>query len=335
MLKQGFSEDNIKIILNEDAKKQGIVNELKNLANNISEGDIVVVHFSEHGQQIRDNENMDEIDGYDESVIPYDAQLYFSSDYKGENHLRDDEITVLLNNIRSKLGKDGNVLVILDSCHSGTATRGLSKSRGTSIKFEEPGYSPPENSDQDNFSEIEESVDNSDLASMVVISGASQEELNYEYFDKNSETSYGSLSYALSKALSDATPETTYRALFDIIQVEMSIIAPWQSPQIEGDVDERIFGGEAVDQKPYFMIDEWIDEKTVTIKAGNFMGIFDGSIVGFYDISTADPQVLNLKHPEPLPTHRRWNAILFLIILYRKMMLKTPGYLLQSRILAT
>ena len=250
MLKQGFSEDNIKIILNEDAKKQGIVNELKNLANNISEGDIVVVHFSEHGQQIRDNENMDEIDGYDESVIPYDAQLYFSSDYKGENHLRDDEITVLLNNIRSKLGKDGNVLVILDSCHSGTATRGLSKSRGTSIKFEEPGYSPPENSDQDNFSEIEESVDNSDLASMVVISGASQEELNYEYFDKNSETSYGSLSYALSKALSDATPETTYRALFDIIQVEMSIIAPWQSPQIEGDVDERIFGGKLLTKNP-------------------------------------------------------------------------------------
>lgn len=289
LLKQGFPDENIKVILDKDAKKQGIVDELKYLANNVSKGDVVVIHFSGHGQQIEDNKNKDEIDGYDESLIPYDANLYYSESYKGENHLRDDEITTLLNNIRSKLGKDGDILVILDSCHSGTATRGLSQSRGTSVKFEEPGYDPAGKKDEDNFSNIEISDDNNNMASMVVISGASQEELNYEYYDKNSKTSFGSLSYSFSKALSKATPQTTYRALFDMIQVEMNIIAPKQSPQIEGDVDNEIFGGKAVDQKPYFMIDNWVDEKTVVINAGNLMGIFDSTIVEFYEINTPKP----------------------------------------------
>jgi hypothetical protein len=97
------------------------------------------------------------------------------------------------------------------------------------------------------------------------------------------------LSYSLNKVLSKAKPETTYRALFDMIQLEMNIIAPNQSPQLEGDIDERIFGGEAVEQNPYFTIDKWENESTVKIKAGNLMGIYEGSIVGFYDINTSDP----------------------------------------------
>lgn len=288
LLKQGFDSKNIKIIGDDQAKKEIIIDALKSLSEKLQKGDVVVLHFSGHGQQIQDN-NGDELDGYDESIIPYDANVYFSKSYKGENHLRDDELTGLLNTIREKLGTEGNILVILDSCHSGTATRGLAKSRGTDIKFKEPGYSPAENEDKDNFTEIDLSDDKDNFAPMVLISGASQEELNYEYIDRDSEISYGSLSYSFSKALFEATTETTYRALFDKIKVEMSMIAPKQSPQIEGDIDMKIFGGDVVDQKPYFMINEWLDEKTVTINAGNLMGLFDGSEVAFYAINTADP----------------------------------------------
>ncbi len=301
LLQQGFTQDNISIIVNEGARKEGIIDEFTRLSGKVKEGDIVVIHFSGHGQQIMDN-GSDELDGYDESLIPFDAKLYFSSNYKGENHLRDDEITALLNTLRKNLGESGDVLVILDSCHSGTGTRGLAKSRGTDVKFRSPDYDPAENKDEDNFSEIETS-DNENFASLVVLSGASQEELNYEYIDRNSGTSYGSLSYSFSKALAEATPETTYRALFDKIKVEMSMIAPKQSPQIEGDIDKEIFGGQAVDQQPYFMIESWLDEKTVTINAGNLMGIFDGSEVGFYDINTSGP-----SQSEPKATGKIVNA---------------------------
>ncbi len=286
LLQQGFQQDNINIIINENAKKQGITEQISALSGKVKKGDIVVIHFSGHGQQIMDN-GTDELDGYDESLIPFDAKLYFSNNYQGENHLRDDEMTSLLNSIRKNLGDSGNVLVILDSCHSGTGTRGLAKSRGTDVKFRSPDYDPAKKQDEDNFSDIE--TDDSNFASLVVLSGASQEELNYEYIDRNNGSSYGSLSYSFSKALAEATPETTYRALFDKIKVEMSMIAPKQSPQIEGDIDMKIFGGQAVEQQPYFMIDAWYDKNTVTIKAGNLMGIFDGTEVGFYDINTSDP----------------------------------------------
>jgi len=301
LLQQGFMQENINIIVNDGARKEGIVNEFTKLSRKVKKGDIVVIHFSGHGQQIMDN-GADELDGYDESLIPFDAKLYFSSNYKGENHLRDDEITVLLNALRKNLGESGDVLVILDSCHSGTGTRGLAKSRGTDVKFRSPDYDPAEKKDEDNFSAIETSNDGS-LASLVVLSGASQEELNYEYIDRNNGTSYGSLSYSFSKALAEATPETTYRALFDKIKVEMSMIAPKQSPQIEGDIDKEIFGGQAVDQQPYFMIETWMDENTVTINAGNLMGIFDGTEVGFYDINTSDP-----SKSEPKATGKIINA---------------------------
>lgn len=290
LLKQGFNENDIKVITNSEAKKADIVNELGVLTKKVKKGDVVVVHFSGHGQQIADNQAKDEIDGYDESIIPFDANLYYSSTYNGENHLRDDEITVLLDGIREKLGEEGDILVILDSCHSGTATRGLAPSRGTSVKFEEPGYVPPKTENQEISTEIDRSTNTNVLASMVVISGASQEELNYEYLDKNSHIRYGSLSFAISKALAEAKPETTYAALFDKIKVEMSMIAPKQSPQIEGDVNNKIFGGKAVDQKPYYTISDWFDDKTVTIKAGNLMGLYDGTRVGFYDINTANPK---------------------------------------------
>jgi len=294
LLKQGFSKDNMMVLINGEANKAGIIQQLVALSGKVNKGDIVVIHFSGHGQQIMDNDR-DELDGYDESLIPYDANLYFSKTYKGENHLRDDEMTSLLNALRIKLGDEGNVLVILDSCHSGTGTRGLAKSRGTEIKFQSEDYNPSVQNDEDNFSEMGSDGEPGSSASMVVLSGASQEELNYEYIDRSSGASYGSLSYSFSKALAKATPSTTYRALFDMIKVEMNKIAPRQSPQIEGDVDMEIFGGQAVDQKPYFMIADWLDEKTFTIHAGNLMGIYDGTEVGFYDINTSDPTKANPK----------------------------------------
>ena len=101
-------------------------------------GDIVVLHYSGHGQQIYDDDG-DEIDGYDEAIIPYDGKISFKTGkYGGENHLRDDELGRMINQIRKKIGQAGDVIVILDSCHSGTATRDFSPSRGTDIKFEIP-----------------------------------------------------------------------------------------------------------------------------------------------------------------------------------------------------
>lgn len=289
LLQQGFKNENIKVIMDEQASKDLIVTELESLTKNVKKGDIVIIHYSGHGQQIEDD-NDDELDGWDEAIIPWDAQLRWTDEYQGENHLRDDEINILTDNLRNKLGPDGNLLLILDACHSGTANRGLSQSRGTSLKFSKENFNPKtDKKDKGNFSDISK-IKSEKMATMVTISGASQYELNYEYFDQAKDSSYGSLSYAFSRAIAEANKETTYRSLFDLIKVNMSTIAPRQSPQIEGDVDYKLFGGNVVVAKPYFMVKDWWDEKNVSINAGNLMGVYENSEVAFYPIGTNNPE---------------------------------------------
>ena len=73
MLKNAkFKMGNVKKLVNQQATKSAIVNAFKTLASQSKRGDVVYVHFSGHGQQMKDMHN-DEKDGLDECWIPYDA----------------------------------------------------------------------------------------------------------------------------------------------------------------------------------------------------------------------------------------------------------------------
>lgn len=124
MLKNAkFKTGNVKKLVNQQATKEAIVKAFKSLASQSKCGDIVYVHFSGHGQQMKDVHN-DEKDGLDECWIPYDAYRKPCEMDRGEKHLTDDEVNYYLNAIRDKIGDTGKMLVVIDACHSGGATRG-------------------------------------------------------------------------------------------------------------------------------------------------------------------------------------------------------------------
>ena len=124
MLKNArFKTGNVKKLVNQQATKAAIVNAFKVLAMQSKRGDLVYVHFSGHGQQMKDVHN-DEKDGLDECWIPYDAYRKPCAKDRGEKHLTDDEVNYYLNVIRDKIGDAGKMLVVIDACHSGGATRG-------------------------------------------------------------------------------------------------------------------------------------------------------------------------------------------------------------------
>ena len=124
MLKEAkFKTGNIKSLVNQQATKSAIVKAFKSLASQSKRGDVVYVHFSGHGQQMKDVHN-DEKDGLDECWIPYDAYRKPCDKDRGEKHLTDDEVNYYLNAIRDKIGDTGKMLVVIDACHSGDATRG-------------------------------------------------------------------------------------------------------------------------------------------------------------------------------------------------------------------
>jgi len=286
LFSQGFKENDIHIIKNQDATKTGILASFNRMIETANPGDIVFIHFSGHGQQIVDD-NEDELDGYDEAFIPVDAQKYYQKNgYQGENHLRDDEIGNFLEKLGEKVAPDGDILVLIDACHSGTGTRGYCPARGTLVRFceDEKNFIRPQ-IEQTSFLDPS---DNNPAVSLNIISASGANELNYEYIDDTG-NSCGSLSFVFSKCLSAVTPDLTYRGLFELITVEMARIIPNQSPQLEGSKDNKILGGRSVVQKPYFKIIDQIDSCTLQVDCGKLFGVFDSSILVFHPVGTIDP----------------------------------------------
>lgn len=142
MLKaNGFGD--IATLTNKKATKAGIINAFNSLINRSQKGDIIYIQFSGHGQMMTDM-NGDEKDGFDEAWIPYDAYLKYCSKDKGEKHLSDDEIAQYLTRLRSRIGREGVIAVVVDACHSGDSTRDLCKNdsvvvRGVDVDFVIPG----------------------------------------------------------------------------------------------------------------------------------------------------------------------------------------------------
>jgi len=116
-LQMGFADTQIKVLRDEQATLAGIRSAFADwLKAGVSPGDRALFYYSGHGSYVPDR-NGDEVDGVDEVLLPYDTGAV-----KGDlvNVLVDDELGSLLDGLPTT-----EVYVILDSCHSGTATREL------------------------------------------------------------------------------------------------------------------------------------------------------------------------------------------------------------------
>lgn len=268
---QGFAKENISVLVNKEATKKGIIEAFEFLKQKLKPGDIVVLHYSGHGQQIFDN-NGDEIDFKDEAIIPYGAFAEYNEEYQGQNHLRDDELAVIIASIRNTLGSNGQLLFMLDSCHSGSSTRG-GKTRGGKATFAPPNWEEKKGEKPSGSDMMEKVTLSKNASPFVMISGASANELNYEY------EGYGSLSYAFSKAMNELGSDFTYRQLFSKIASNMNVISPKQTPTIEGDLDYKLFKGEYVKQQTYFPVKKIARPDVIKINSGKLQGLFKNTTV--------------------------------------------------------
>jgi len=151
----GFTNNDIRVLVDSRATKNEIMLRLKYMVDKAKPGDFMVFHFSGHGSQIRDR-NKDELeDQMDELLCPYDMN------WDG-TFILDDDLDALFKRI-----PDGALLeVILDCCHSGTATRDLAPAPCPSESPVQPAYQkarflePPEDircryeGDEDQLGEI-------------------------------------------------------------------------------------------------------------------------------------------------------------------------------------
>lgn len=103
--------DKIVTLRDHEATIDNIKQKIKNVATSTNEHDRILIYYSGHGSNI-DDVNGDESDGRDETLYVYDG------------HLVDDDLNGYLNEIKSR-----EMVILLDSCHSGTATKSLPQNR--------------------------------------------------------------------------------------------------------------------------------------------------------------------------------------------------------------
>ena len=119
----GFAPGQIKILADRSATSRAIKSAIENwLIKGAGSGDRILFYFSGHGSQVRDR-NSDEPDGRDEVLLPHDFGV-------GNNTLTrtlvDDEFQAYIRQMRAS-----EIYIIVDACHSGTASKQWRKAIGT------------------------------------------------------------------------------------------------------------------------------------------------------------------------------------------------------------
>jgi metacaspase-1 len=294
---QDFQPENITIISDKDATIEGIKKAFEDLIASVKPGDVVVIHFSCHGEQV-EADNNNKIDGLDECIVTYNA-LYppKSHDFQTDQaqYLRGHVIGSYLKRLRTAAGSAGDIIVFMDNCHSGSGTRGVAKVRGNGPAFVSDTFDPKNHNKADSsvLSRVEggSQDDESKMATYEVISATRPEENDNETTDDKG-AGVGSLTYAISKAFEDVragktTP--TYRTLFASILITMNERVSGQHPMLEGNgIDRQLFAGAFKHQLPYIEISKLENDHQIVIKRGIMGGLDTGARIAVFPAGTVD-----------------------------------------------
>jgi hypothetical protein len=98
--------ESITVLLNEEGTREAVSQSIADASEKLESGDMLFISYSGHGASIPD-ENADEEDGKDESWCLFDG------------YLLDDELYALW----TRFVEGVRIMVVSDSCHSGTVTK--------------------------------------------------------------------------------------------------------------------------------------------------------------------------------------------------------------------
>lgn len=264
-----FPPENVTILRNGEATRAGILRALDELIDRTGAGDIVVFHYSGHGSRMRDVSG-DEADHWDETIVPQDSRT------NGVFDISDDELNSRLTELA---GKTRNITFILDSCHSGTGSRG-----GALVRQVEDDLRTPPPAPLSAARGLEGASDLRPLdADYVLIAGSAAGELSNE-LDVNGHR-HGALTWFLTQALENASPGATWRDVMDGVSASVTNAFPSQHPQPEGArVDGWIFGDRDSLAEPYVLVSP--DGSGAEIQAGAVYGLVRGSRLAVYPPQT-------------------------------------------------
>lgn len=252
-----FPKENVCVLTNGDATYQEFKDKFqKVLVDRAAGAEEIVVYYAGHGSMLADK-NRDETDGFDETLFLHDSskQQLLSEGLK-YNQLRDDEFNVMLAALSAKAK---SVTVILDSCNSGSVTRGFGEERARFVRPDSgPASAPRATEDRASFSEFEPDV----LKNVVVLAAARDSE------DAIETPRGGRFTRALLEVLKRPdVSRISYDQLLGIVAAKMATTSIKQNPILSGDGRRFIFSSD-IPYQPRFDWEVASSSPTKTIIRG-------------------------------------------------------------------
>lgn len=239
----GFSRDLLVQLLNEQATRAAILAAMEQIAVQVREGDLVVFHFSGHGSQKPDQQH-DEADGWDETIVPYD-----SGRPPQENlDITDDEIHEWVARVTSVTPY---LTFIIDCCNSGTVVRNEKICGGVILPKGIRGVPRPSPGRRENVSRSfrpKEDRPSSGpsgwlpLGLRYTLLAACRSDQQACELPPEEGPIHGALTRALLDTLKEMSPGATWREVYERVKPRVLDRFRDQEPQLEGDWDREVFG---------------------------------------------------------------------------------------------
>ncbi len=238
-----FPAQNVCLLLDEQATKNNVISAFKKkLIAPAKKDDIVVFYYAGHGSQMTDL-NQDEADNMDETFVLHDSRTDDTLDFV------DDEFNLLISQLYKKTT---NIAIFLDSCNSGTATRGNYLARFTDPLILKPTDLAQSRGIGDSRPELQ--FDS--MPGLVVFTAASDGTSALERSGRGIFTDAVLTAFAPS-----STTPKTYRQASRQIPALILAQQSNQIPYFQGDLNQLIFSSEHI-KKPHAWDITRIDNST-------------------------------------------------------------------------
>lgn len=212
------------VLFGPDATRKGILDGLARLIDQSSIGDTVVFYFSGHGAQMLDMTATQET-GFNSTIVPYDAR----NPKVADPALAGDILDVELREVIAAANAGGvNVVTIMDSCNSGTVTRGTPYRSEAAVRVKlAPAIGGAPKAQPPRIHVAASSRAGYRVHLAAAPDGVTADERLVEGVWR------GDFTYALAKALAVAPPSATYQDVLTRTRVNLELAGT--TPKIRGE----------------------------------------------------------------------------------------------------
>lgn len=206
----------------------------KALLDKVGPSDLALFYYTGHGTQVLDIDEDECADNLDEAIV---LSHFNQTNPNAKQYILDDEINEILNPIRSKLGEDGQMVLIFDACHSGSFSRGVgSTDNGFNTSDSQKQFAQIDFS----FTPCKQNKDTKKLANLIGLYSSSDAAKSFEFGEGDKK--FGVFTYALLERLRFCDSDYTYLDWIRQIELFMSDkFSAVQRPSSEGNLNQLIW----------------------------------------------------------------------------------------------